>query len=744
MTPRRTKRLLSALLLPLLTCVTSACFDGRQFMKSSGSEQHNANVRPLGAVETNQTSSGATSGEVSAGSSLTQTMQAPPSSAVAGAAVSFPPGSIAVATTVSMEQAVPLATPVTAAQLGIFGNIASSGTPLVIQSSTKQDAVTPFTIAVSLPSEAALDQSGYFDRLIILYKMQTASGECYVGIILRSEITIKNGFAYFSTSYFGSYQAVYTNSVVPTPVKVAAPSSALAKSTASALPALQLSARSPLIVQTGSTVTLTGKNFRPSLTLALAGRRVGSVTVASDSSASFFVPSGVPGGVVGLSLEQDGTAQAASLVFAAGGADHPFSTKPASEVCLGEQYYDAAGGLQTGTRNCAGPSACTADGQTGCVASSSYPAALASGLASKVVSGQTVAGTTGTVTLPPASYVLTGTSYGIGGTALSGSLTLPAASLVSVAAGSYGVGGTGSLSGLINCSADGVSNCVTSASFKSADMTLAVAGNIKSGAAVAGVTGSYAPPCSSDGQQNCLASGVFKAGNPTGISTWDLRAGQQLAGVAGALKTSCRNAVNTSNFNYDGPVAALPYSAINGAGTADYWDTVDDGGLPTTQVTGWSSDNYCDASTFSDVTTINGGTSFTSCGSSSTCIYKDLISNLQVTGVLASGAINTTNPGSPASLAWNVAVNTCAGSTYGGYAAGTWRLPTQKELLALTEHGLSKLAGTGFAGASDLGTGLWSATTYYGGGTSAWVITTVRGSSQPVVKTGALSVVCVK
>ena len=45
MTPRRTKRLLSALLLPLLTCVTSACFDGRQFMKSSGSEQHNANQR---------------------------------------------------------------------------------------------------------------------------------------------------------------------------------------------------------------------------------------------------------------------------------------------------------------------------------------------------------------------------------------------------------------------------------------------------------------------------------------------------------------------------------------------------------------------------------------------------------------------------------------------------------------------------------------------------------------------------
>ena len=377
------------------------------------------------------------------------------------------------------------------------------------------------------------------------------------------------------------------------------------------------------------------------------------------------------------------------------------------------------------------------------MASSSYPAALASGLAGKVVSGQTVAGTTGTVTLPQASYVLTGTSYGIGGTALSGSLTLPSTALVSVAAGSYGVGGNGSLSGLINCSIDGGTNCVTWSSFKSVDMAQAVAGNIKSGSTVAGVTGSYAPPCSSDGQQNCLAIGIFKAGNPTGISTWDLRSGRSLAGVAGALKTNCRNAVNFSYYNYDGAVASLPNTSIVGAGVADYWDTIDDGVSPTTQVTGWSSDNYCDASTFSDVTTTSGGAFFTTCGTSGTCIYKDLISNLQVTGVLSSGA-NYTTPGSPAIFAWNAAVNACNGSTYGGYPAGTWRLPTQKELFALVEHGMAKLAGTGFAVTSDLGNGLWSATTYSGSTTSAWVITPTRGASQVVVKTGTLAILCVK
>ena len=492
---------------------------------------------------------------------------------------------------------------------------------------------------------------------------------------------------------------------------------------------------------------------------------------------------------MGLSLEQDGTSQSASLVFSSGAADHPFSTKPASEICQGEQFYDVSGSLQTGTRNCGGPSSCTVDGQTGCVATQSYPAAIASGLALKVTTGQTVAGiagtvtqtkppascavdgqtgcvttqaypaamasglalkvvagqtvaaVAGTVTLPPAAYVLTGTSYGAAA-AIGGSLTLPPAALVSVAAGSYGVGGTGTLSGLINCSADGLTNCVTSGSVKSADMSLALSGNIKSGATVAGVAGSYAAPCLSDGQQNCLTTGVFKAANVTGISTWDLRSGQTLAGISGALKTNCRNTVTSTSFNYDGAVASLPTTAITSGTSADYWDTADDYyGTSATVVSGWGSNTNCDQTNFTDVTTLNGGSSTTTCGTGSTCIYKDNISNLRVTGALSSA---TTTTGTVTNYTWAQALNTCSISTYGGYAAGSWRLPTQKELFSLYEHGVSGLNATTFISLAALrNLNFWSASSSSSYAVQGWVVAPGTGLVSAMTKTAAGPIVCV-
>jgi len=95
------------------------------------------------------------------------------------------------------------------------------------------------------------------------------------------------------------------------------------------------------------------------------------------------------------------------------------------------------------------------------------------------------------------------------------------------------------------------------------------------------------------------------------------------------------------------------------------------------------------------VTTINGGQTFASCGTGDTCIYKDLISGLFVTGILASGG-NTTNTTTPATYHWAAALQACATSTYGGYPAGSWRLPTQKETIALYVNGLASIASTNF------------------------------------------------
>ena len=185
--------------------------------------------------------------------------------------------------------------------------------------------------------------------------------------------------------------------------------------------------------------------------------------------------------------------------------------------------------------------------------------------------------------------------------------------------------------------------------------------------------------------------------------------------------------------------------STTGGTTADYWDTIEDYyGFPSTRVAAWSADTLCDNTTWTDVTTTNGGTSFTTCGTSSTCIYQNRISNLRVTGILASGG-NTTNTTTPATYAWNAAVQTCNSSTYGGYAAGSWRLPTQKELMSLYEHGIVSLVGASFITLAKMQNQyFWSSSTFSNITTFAWYVNLALGLTSNNYKTTSFYVVCVR
>ena len=419
------------------------------------------------------------------------------------------------------------------------------------------------------------------------------------------------------------------------------------------------------------------------------------------------------------------------------------SKKPKADP---ETEGEGGGGtLQTGTRTCTIPPACTADGGTSCVANATYTAALTTGLSSKVVSGNTVAGVAGNVTIPSVGNVLTTITYGASGTSSVGTLTLPSAANVRTSQGTFGVGGTATTPTLVDCATDGGTSCVTVAGYPAAKLANFSASNIQGGVTIAAIAGSgfTTATCGSDGQQNCAVSGVFKAANVTGISTWDLRSGLSLGGITGALKTNCRNTVNNTYFNYDGAVGSLPNTGITSGTASDYWDTMDDRfGWSTNTVTGWSSNTYCDSTTWTDVTTTNGGTSNVACGTSA-CIYKDQITNLQVTGILASGS-NTTDTTTPATYTWSAAVNACAGSTYGGFTAGTWRLPTQKELMSLYEHGIAAMVGTNFMSLANMTNYFWSSSTTSTSTTNAWRVYLAAGHTDYGPKTFTYSVSCVK
>lgn len=71
-----------------------------------------------------------------------------------------------------------------------------------------------------------------------------------------------------------------------------------------------------------------------------------------------------------------------------------------------------------------------------------------------------------------------------------------------------------------------------------------------------------------------IVSGVSVFG-PTGTISvtspdpWDIRFGTTVNGITGKLKTACRNAVNSTKYNFDGAVSGLGDTAMTSGSTAD-------------------------------------------------------------------------------------------------------------------------------------------------------------------------------
>lgn len=537
---------------------------------------------------------------------------------------------------------------------------------------------------------------------------------------------------------------------------------------------LSLTGRRPLAIKSGDTVTFTGTGFNKAMSATIGGIPVTSLDVTSATSASLVVPPGVATGMSDLKLALTAAEATASVAYSPAGGI-PLMTVAASEVCAGVEFYDLNGDKQTGTKSCSGSSStpeCTANGSVGCVTTTSYKSAdFTNLLAGNIKSGVTVAGVAGNVTLPVASDVKTGSaSYGTSGTQFTPSYSPDFPDVTNVKTTDTVNGAAGTL-----------------------DLSNLLAGNIKSGVTVAGVGGQYpsatytltgdtgtADLDSSTFEDKIKSATAFEWFGPDGVlysgagnadlntaaniasgvtifgmtgnlvasetpDAWDLRAGTTVGLVTGKLKVNCRNAVRLS-----GTTGFFDNTTSPAAAGSDIWDTIDDYyGLPafTDFPSFWSvANNYCggvddpnsssdDDNAWRDVTTTNGTMASTCEATAANCTMKDKISGLKWSKLASLGPV------------WQDAITTCNGLTHNGQTAGSWRLPTQKELLEAYNHGITSAARTDahWMTLVDMQQNYWSSSSHTEYKIYAWFVNLANGYANIHAKHYInLAVVCVQ
>ncbi len=332
----------------ILSTIVTGCLNAPIANKNMGtaSQEDTPGVR---RATVKSDADGILTAELSQLSGEIQTIQASEDSEISGTTVSFPPGAIAVATDITMQLGADISGSV-AAESGLT-NVEATSSPVYISSSVPFDALQPFTLAIALPQGSGLTEGGDKYYTILYVVDVVASGQKVSGLIPTSKITIKDGKAYFDTKNFGVFQVAQVTTPVleekKTETKIEV------RPATETGPDLVVNSVDPLVSKTGDIVTIAGKNFRKSLTLALAGRAV-SADVKSDVSASFILPAGTGTGFRDLDIKQDAISHRAKLFARADGTGLPLITMTPTGVCAGISYIDGNGNQQTGTKACEG------------------------------------------------------------------------------------------------------------------------------------------------------------------------------------------------------------------------------------------------------------------------------------------------------------------------------------------------------------------------------------------------------
>jgi hypothetical protein len=166
---------------------------------------------------------GAVTGLVTANSVNAQLLQASDSSLIAGSSVLFPPGSLAIETTVTLAPGSPLTNSAFEKSVGVSSTATAASQPVVVTSSVQQDGNLPFIINLQLPTISSLNLADDpYANLVVYYGVKkVGAGGTFAGIFSRSNIEIVNNKVQIQSKYFGTFQAVLTAKLIDQATEVA-------------------------------------------------------------------------------------------------------------------------------------------------------------------------------------------------------------------------------------------------------------------------------------------------------------------------------------------------------------------------------------------------------------------------------------------------------------------------------------------------------------------------------------------
>lgn len=254
-----------------------------------------------------------------------------------------------------------------------------------------------------------------------------------------------------------------------------------------------------------------------------------------------------------------------------------FALPSISNVASGIQY-GSGGNEFTGAATVETHTNCSAEGQTDCVTTSTYPPTEVAALANKVLSGQSISGVAGTATLPAVGNVLSSTNYGVPGSQLTGTLSLPLASNVLSGSGLYGRP-SAQITPSYSPDYPDVANVLNSdtTNLISGTLTLPTESqtrlNITYGAGGNGSTGDYALPATINVDSNTS----YGTGGTeyTGTLTVEMHSNCTGPGQVGCVTTSTYKTMDLSNKDAGGALnlTSTDYNTrLKSSSTFEYWD----------------------------------------------------------------------------------------------------------------------------------------------------------------------------